>query len=132
MSQSKIESLSEDGPDKTFQAFLAKGEFKIQLCADCQSHIFYPRIVCPHCGSGRVSWITASGKGVVYSTSTPRGTPEGDYNISLIDLEEGPRMMSRVVDISPEKVSIGMEVTAFVGELDGTPLVLFKPAGSST
>lgn len=131
MSPANNSSLSPEGPDKAFQQFLANGEFKIQKCGDCLHFIFYPRIICPECGSSQLSWIAASGDGLVYSSSTPRGTPEGDYNISLIDLAEGPRMMSRVVGIPPEDVAIGMKVSAFIGEIDGAPVVLFKPTETS-
>lgn len=121
------EAFPIDGPDKVFADFLQKGEFKLQRCMDCHKHIFYPRLICCHCGSQKLDWIPALGLGVVYSTSVPRGMPEGEYNISLIDLDEGPRMMSRVVGIAPEQVSIGMVVQAFIGEIDKTPVVLFKP-----
>ncbi|HEX4111054.1 MAG TPA: OB-fold domain-containing protein, partial [Stellaceae bacterium] len=73
----------------------------------------------------------ASGKGTVYSTSVVRQRPEDgpDYNIALIDLAEGPRMMSRVTDIPAPEVKIGMAVEAYIGDLDKETLVLFRPAG---
>jgi uncharacterized protein len=132
MIPSTLDAFSADGPDKVFAELLQKGEFKLQLCSDCQKHIFYPRLICPHCGSQRISWVAASGKGVVYSTSIPRGMAEGEYNIALIDLQEGPRMMSRVVGVPPEKVIIGMQVSAFIGEIDQVKVVLFKPTPSKS
>lgn len=125
---SKNKNFSEVGAERFYLDELAKGEFKIQFCGDCSQHFFYPRIVCPHCGSTSVAWVKPSGRGVVYSTSVPRAMPEGTYNISLVDLEEGPRMMTRVTDIEPENVSIGMKVVAHIGEIDSVPVVLFKPA----
>lgn len=116
-----------EGPDKTFADFLSQGQFKIQFCSACKRHVFYPRLSCPHCGAAALAWVETSGKGFVYSTSTPRDTPEGDYNISIIELAEGPRMMSRVVGVAPEAVRIGMSVNAFIGAIDNTPVVLFKP-----
>jgi len=129
MIPSSITAFPGDGPDKVFAELLQKGEFRLQQCQDCQKHIFYPRLICPHCGSQQLEWVKPSGLGVVYSTSVPRGMPEGEYNIALIDLQEGPRMMSRVVGIPPEEVAIGMQVQAFVGEIDKTPVVLFQPVG---
>lgn len=123
-----VKPFADDGPDKQYATYVAAGEFNIQKCDDCQQHVFYPRLICPHCGSQQLQWVTASGRGTVYSTSIPRGGPEGDYNISLIDLVEGPRMMSRVTGIAPEQVTIGMQVSAYIGEIDGIALVLFKPA----
>ncbi len=123
-----VKPFADDGPDKQYAAYLAAGEFNILKCDDCRQHVFYPRLICPHCGSQQLQWVKASGRGTVYSTSTPRGCPEGDYNIALIDLDEGPRMMSRVTDIEPDKVTIGMAVNAYIGEIEGTALVLFTPA----
>jgi len=129
MSNSDSTRFQIEGPDAIFSRALAEGEFRIQLCADCSQHFFYPRITCPHCGSNKLAWVTPSGKATVYSTSVPRLKPGqgGHYNIALIDLAEGPRMMSRVVGLAPEKVKIGMAVKAFVGEIDGDPAVFFKP-----
>lgn len=132
MIPSAPEAFPDDGPDKVFAEFLQKAEFRLQQCKDCNEHIFYPRLICPHCGSQHLRWVIPSGLGVVYSTSTPRGMPEGEYNIALIDLQEGPRMLSRVVGIPPEKVSIGMHVEAFVGAIDQIPVVLFKPVEASS
>lgn len=119
--------FDDQGPDQRYAAFLAAGQFKIQFCLACERHVFYPRLACPHCGAANLEWVLASGEGLVYSTSVPRAK-DGGYNISLIDLAEGPRMMSRVVDIEPEKVHIGMKVRAFIGEIEGETLVLFRPA----
>jgi len=129
MSNSVSEPFDEQGPDLVYQNFLEAGQFKIQHCSACDRHVFYPRLICCHCGSEKLKWIEASGEGIVYSTSIPRGAKEGDYNISLVDLKEGPRMMTRVVDIEPGDVKIGMKVKSFVSEIDGTKVVLFKPEG---
>lgn len=121
-------SFAEQGPDHCFRGYLARGEFYIQRCDACTQHVFYPRICCPHCGLPQLSWIKPSGRGIVYSTSVPR-SQEGTWNIALVDLAEGPRMMTRVVGIAPEAVAIGMAVEAFIGTIDSDsgPLVLFRP-----
>ena len=77
--------------------------------------------------------MTASGRATVYATSVVRVRPEdgADYNIALVDLQEGPRMMTRIVDVAPEEVRIGDAVTAFVGEIDGNRVVLFRRAGDA-
>jgi uncharacterized OB-fold protein len=74
-----------------------------------------------------LEWIAAAGKGSVYSTTTVRTGAE-PYNVSLIDLEEGPRLMAAVVDCDPDDVRIGMPVTAVVRRRDGKPSVFFVPA----
>ena len=81
-----------------YQAELDAGRFCIQRCPQCQNHVFTPRELCPHCGTGGLRWVRASGLGTVYSTSTIARKQDagGNYNVALIDLDEGVRMMSRV------------------------------------
>ncbi len=117
------------GPEAQFRTFLAEGKFMIQRSKSTGRHVFYPRLAVPGSGETDLEWTEASGDGVVYSTTVVRNRPEkgGDFNIALIDLAEGPRLMSRVVDIEPTAVAIGMKVRARVGDLDGAPQVLFAP-----
>ncbi len=118
-------------PETVFKAGLAEGRFLLQRCEQTGRCVFYPRVLSPYSGQPLATWVEASGQGVVYSTTVIRQKPEhgGNYNLALIDLVEGARMMSRVEDIAPEAVRIGMAVTAFIGADDkGEPLVLFRPA----
>jgi uncharacterized OB-fold protein len=117
------------GPEAIFRAHLADGRFMIQRSASTGAHVFYPRVIAPGSGEADLEWVEASGQGTVYATTVTRRRPEqgGDYNVALIDLAEGPRMMSRVVDIDPAEVKIGMKVKARIGELNGAPAVLFEP-----
>ena len=118
------------GSDQIFQRALATGEILLPKCDDCGAYHFFPRVLCPHCHSVAISWKPASGKGRVHTTTVVRQRPErgGDYNVCKVELEEGVRMMSRVEGIAPGDVAIDMAVTAFVGEAEGAPIVLFKPA----
>ena len=114
------------GPEKRYLDALQEGRFEIQKCAACAKHVFYPRVLCPHCGSNRLDWAAPSGRGVVYSTTVVRRKPAdgGDYNVCLVDLAEGVRMMSRVVSVAPADVKIGMAVKARIAG----GLVEFTPA----
>lgn len=113
------------GPEKIYQDKLAQGVFEIQRCTVCNKHVFYPRVLCPHCGGDQLEWMAPSGRGTVYSTTVVRRKEAdgGDYNVALIDLDEGPRMMSRVVTVQPSAVRIGMAVQARVtdGVVEFTP-----------
>jgi hypothetical protein len=122
------------GPEQQFLDALARGQFQIQRCADCNKHVFYPRVLCPHCGSTNVSWTRPSGLGTVYSVSIVRRKPEdgGDYNVVLVDLAEGVRLLSRVDGVANEAIKIGMRVQAEVGFADGKRAVIFKPNGGDT
>ena len=118
------------GPDAKFRDGLSKGQINLQQCGDCSRFIFFPRINCPHCGGTSLIWHRATGNGEVHTTTTVRRRAEkgGDYNVCMIELSEGVRMMSRVDQIAPLDVKIGMAITAFVGDIDGQPAVLCKPA----
>jgi len=123
-------TFAADGAEKTFRAGLDKGEFNIQQCNDCKKHVFYPRTLCIHCGSPRLSWKRAAGTGTIYSTAIERYRPEagGDKNIAVVQLDEGPKMLTRITDMAPADVKIGMRVTAHIGEADGIKLIYFRKA----
>jgi uncharacterized OB-fold protein len=125
------EAVTEIKPDEQFAAFLAEGRFMIQKGRRTGTHVFYPRAVAPGTGED-LDWVEASGNGTVYSTTVVRKRPpEPALNVALIDLAEGPRMMSRVEGLDAADVKIGMAVCARIVEVDGEPLVVFVPAGSS-
>jgi uncharacterized OB-fold protein len=78
--------------------------------------------------------MTPSGTGTVYSTTVMRRKAEagGDYNVALIDLQEGPRLMSRVEGVAPQDVKIGMAVTARIASGgDEGHFIVFDPAGGA-
>jgi uncharacterized OB-fold protein len=111
------------------QLELDAGRFLIQRCAACAKHVYFPREVCPHCGAGTLEWTAPKGTGTVYAVTTVRRKPAegGDLNVSLIDLDEGVRLMSRVEQLAPDAVKIGQRVKARVQVKDGRGLVLFDP-----
>lgn len=115
------------------QAALAEGRFLIQKCDDCGQHIYFPREICPHCGSDAVQFVSPSGQGTVYAVTTVRRKPAdgGDYNVSLVDLDEGPRLMSRVDNLKPDDVKIGQRVTARVVVADDKGVVVFDAVGGA-
>lgn len=120
--------MGSPGPDTVFRESLKEGRFTIQKCSDCGTHIYHPRVLCTNCGSDQLEFVEPSGSGTVYSVTVVRRRLErgGPYNVCLVDLDEGPRIMSRVEDIPHDDVKIGMKVTAFVGDMDDTPQVLFR------
>lgn len=98
------------------QSKLEQGEFLIQRCTACGKHVYYPRELCPHCGSTSLEWKAPGGGGVVHAVTTVRRKPAdgGDINVSLVDLDEGVRLMSRVDNLAPDAVKIGQRVKAKV------------------
>jgi uncharacterized OB-fold protein len=99
-----------------------EGKFVIQKCTACGEYQFYPRKICIHCGSLEVEWAPASGRGVVHTfTVIHRGMPgwreEGPYVAAIVQLEEGPRMTTNIVECAPSDVKIDMPVEVrFVDE----------------
>lgn len=114
------------GPDAEFRAALATGRFLIQRCRACGAHRFPPGPVCLACGSAALESVPASGEGTVHSTTVVRRRPEhgGDHNVALIDLAEGPRLMSRVEGVAPDAVRIGMAVHARIAT-EVEPVLVF-------
>lgn len=118
------------GPDSRWQAALAEGRFLIQRCAPCGAAQFPPSLACRSCGAPAPAMIEASGRGTIYSTTTVRKR-DGSHNVSIIDLAEGARMMSRV-EGDPDRVRIGQPVAArIVTTEDGAPLVVFDIVGAA-
>lgn len=117
------------GPDAAYAAWLAQGQFRLQRCRDCAHHVFYPRVLCPNCGGAGLDWVDAGGGGTVYSATVVRRKAQhgGDYSVVLVDLDEGPRMMSRVEGIAPDAVRIGMRVRARIAAGEGGHFVVFDP-----
>jgi uncharacterized OB-fold protein len=106
-------SLDASPQDARYFSALARGVFEIPRCEDCGRWHFYPRVCCPYCHSEALVWESPSGRGTVYSTTTVR-KPGGDYCVCLVDLDEGPRLMSTVVDLQAD-----------------APLLVFAPAGGA-
>ena len=120
------------GADLQYRTALDRGQFLIQHCAACDRAVFFPRMLCPHCGSLELQWVAPAGAGIVYSTTVVRRKAEagGDYNVALIDLQEGVRVMSRVEGLPAADVRIGMKVQARVDQVDGHGLLIFTPQGA--
>jgi uncharacterized OB-fold protein len=116
-------------PEAEYRAHLAAGRFMIQRSASSGRYVFYPRIMVPGTGETDLEFVPVSGCAVVYSVTVVRQKPPlPAYNVALVDLAEGPRMMSRVVGMPAEDVRIGMAVQARIIEEDGSPLLVFEPA----
>lgn len=119
-------------PDKDYFQFLEEGRFMILRSKETSGYVFYPRVIEPGTGSTDLEWVQPSGLGTVYSVTVIRKrTLEECYNVALIDLDEGPRMMSRVDGLPFEQIKIGMRVQARVVRENNQPLVVFVSADSA-
>lgn len=124
-------ALSSQSPLAIYQSHLDRGELAYQWSPAAERAVFYPRVVCPFSGSTALEWRVASGLGTVYATTVTHPFQGGDpYNVALIDCDEGFRLMSRVEDIDPMQVRIGMRVRFRVHKPsgEGAAYPVFVPA----
>jgi uncharacterized protein len=116
-------------PEAEWRAHLAEGRFMIQRSRSTGGHVFYPRVMEPGTGATDLEWVEASGKGTVHAvTVIRRKDPAESYNVVLVDLAEGPRLMSRIDGIAVDEVRIGMDVSARIVTEGDKPLLVFVPA----
>ena len=123
---------------KVFWDATAEGRLLLPRCEDCRTVIWFPRPYCPACGSLNVTWIEASGRGTIYTfTVNRRGAGDlaeyrqvDPYVLAYVELEEGPRVMTNIVDCDPDTVAIGQTVeVVFHDTGQGTALPRFRPTG---
>lgn len=108
---------------------LKRGELAYQFSPEAGRPVFYPRVICPFTGSEKLEWRISRGLGTVHATTVVHPQEGKPYNVALIDCDEGFRLMSRVEDILPGDVKIGMRVKFRVHEQDGDepPIPVFTP-----
>lgn len=124
-----MQDLKTQSPFGAYLDHLNRGELAYQVCTDDGSVVFYPRVVAPKSGSPNLEWRVLKGLGTVHATTVVHQKDTAPYNVALIDLDEGFRMMSRVERIDPMQVKIGMRVKFRVipaTEKDA-PLPVFDP-----
>jgi len=111
-----------------------RGELLLQRCSACRAYFHPPSPSCPTCLSDQYEWVRASGNGTVYTfvivrEALARGWEQFvPFVVAVIDLDEGVKFLSNVVNVAPDAVAIGMPVEVTFAELDGTTkLPLFQP-----
>jgi uncharacterized OB-fold protein len=113
---------------KPFWDAAAQGRLLVKKCVTCGQMHFYPRAICPFCFSDKTEWVTASGRGTVYSYSVMRRVPV-PYALAYVTLEEGVSMMTNIVDCDLDAIRIGQPVTvAFKPSDGGPPVPMFRPS----
>lgn len=121
---------------EAFWAATARGVLLIQRCTRCRLAIWYPRFICPSCHSTELENVEASGFGRIHSfTVTTRGILEykdcGAYVLSFVELDEGPKMMTNIVDADPATLAIGQRVSVVFHDTGaGSALPRFTPVTS--
>lgn len=117
---------------------LKEGKLMLPKCGDCGHTFFYPRVLCPRCQSRNIGWVRASGKGklhtfgIGYQSFNKAFKLPTPYVLAMVELDEGPRMMSNLVNVvaDPKTVKCEMPVEVVFHKLtDEITIPLFQPAG---
>lgn len=120
--------MSESQP---FWEAATRGTLLLRHCSDCDRTFHYPRSHCPLCGSSHTDWREASGRGVIYTCSVShRADPL--YCIAYVALDEGPIMLTNIVNAPLDAIRIGQRVkVAFIPSADGRAIPMFEPAAGT-
>lgn len=112
------------------------GELRVQRCRDCRQHLFHPRSGCPRCGSPRLKWVRVGGRAKLYSyvinhLLAPGFGDEVPYVIAIVELDEGPRMLTNLVGVPPDphRLPLDMPLEVVFEPRGDQVLPLFRPAG---
>ena len=109
-----------------------QGVLRLQQCTRCGGFEWTPQMACSRCLEETLQWVTATGRGSVYSYSVVH-RPQGPafvppYVVAIVTLAEGPHMLSDLVDVAPEDVRIGMDVEVAFEDVGEVALYHFRPA----
>lgn len=119
---------------------LREHRLMLPRCRDCGKAFFYPRVLCPFCHGAAIDWIQASGRGrlysfeIAYQTINKAFKVKPPYVLAMVELEEGPRMMSNLINVAadPAVLRCDMPVEIVFHQLtDDITVPLFQPAGSA-
>ena len=134
MNQPRFDLPMPDAGTQPFWDGVADGRLLIKRCRDCSRAHFYPRRFCPYCWSEAVEWEQASGVGTLYTWSVvhvndlPPFNRRVPYVAAIVELAEGPRLMTNILDCPLDALRAGLEVEVACRALDDTPpLPFFRP-----
>lgn len=127
---------SGDGVD--FWEFARHGELRVQRCSGCGLYRYFPRPRCPNCQSASFEWARCAGTGSVYSFTIcyppvlPAFETKVPYNVVVVELDEGPFIVSNLVECANEEITVGMPVTVCFLEIDAELTVpQFRPVDTT-
>lgn len=123
---------------KCYWEYASRGQLLIQRCAECGLYQHYPAWMCRSCWAEDLAWVQACGTGTVWTFTTvgipghPGWRDETPYVLALVELDEGPRLMTNIVDCPVDVIHVGQRVQLVTTVRDGQPPLQFRPATNST
>ena len=125
------------GDSAEFWAACNRGVLLLRSCNACGHRFYYPRMMCPRCGDRSLGWVESRGEGTVFSYTDvqvsfygPIWESEVPYTVLLVDLDEGPRMLSRLAG-PREPLRVGRRVRVEFVRVEGQGLPFFRLAEAS-
>ena len=129
----KVSPPAQYPENKPYWDAASQGKLLVKKCNACGEYHHYPRSLCPFCFSDKTEWTEAKGTGVIYTYSVLRRGSPTPYAIGYVTLDEGPTMMTNIVDCpqTPEALQLDMPLkVTFAAQNDDITLPLFAPAGA--
>ncbi|HSV77708.1 MAG TPA: OB-fold domain-containing protein [Ramlibacter sp.] len=124
----KISDPAMNPGDEPYFAAAAGGRLLVKKCKACGEAHHYPRSLCPFCWSSEVDWSDTSGQGVIYTYSVTRRGAGAPYCIAYVTLDEGPTMITNIVDTDLDAIHIGQRVrVVFKQSEGGAAIPMFTP-----
>jgi uncharacterized OB-fold protein len=124
-------------PTPTSQPYwdgLRAHELRMQRCSACGKIVFYPRSNCSFCLSPELAWERIAGDGTVYTftiarrATAPQFEDEVPQQIAVVELDEGPRITTTLVNVEPDQIKIGMRVRPIFDDLPNAEVTLLRYA----
>jgi uncharacterized OB-fold protein len=114
--------------NKAFLEAAQNNQLLLKFCNSCKEAHYYPRTICPHCGSEDTTWVKSDGVGEIYSYTVMRRGVEVPFAMAYVRLKEGISMLTHLVDCDFDSIRVGQKVkVVFQETLDGQKTHLFKP-----
>lgn len=120
---------------KTYWSAAADGKLMLQQCGACGLKRFFPRHLCPTCWSDETQWVEASGRGTLHAVTVVRRAPspafrdQVPYVVALVDLAEGPRLLTNIVGLDCLSAKIGQDVELTFEAREGGSVPQFRIVG---
>jgi len=129
----KISDPAMNPGDEPYFAAAAEGRLLVKQCKACGEAHHYPRSLCPFCWSSEVAWSETIGQGVIYTYSVTRRGAGAPYCIAYVTLDEGPTMMTNIVDTDLDAVRVGQRVqVVFKQSEGGSAIPMFTPLAAGS
>ena len=126
----KLRAPEVNPESKPFWDAATEGRLLIKRCTACGEAHYYPRTICPFCGSPDTVWEASAGLGEIYTLSTLRRGPNAPLTLAYVTLDEGPMMITNIIDCDPDRLAIGQRVqVCFAASEGGAPYPMFILAG---